>query len=149
MLRIVVLSAMVLQSVGADARAVEVLTPRLVMVKEEAELRRRCGVNVRIDGCTRFTAYALSATCSRAEKGWSMTAFARFRPYYILRRRSVLTHEMLHVRDIETSIADLLHQLQRTSFETRESCEDVAARAIAGFPRQLERFIQASSEKLD
>ena len=145
MLRIILASAMVLLS--PDGRSVQVLPPRLVMVKQEAELRRRCEVDIRIDGCTRFAAYELSARCWPGARGWSMTASARFRPYIFLRRRAVLTHEMVHIRDVETATRNHIQQLEDETFPTSAMCDDAAARAITDFPRRLERFIRASNEK--
>lgn len=155
MLRMVLLSAMVLQATIAQAQAggpsakekVEVTLPRLQFVRTEAELRRLCGVNERIDACTGFVAYRLSTSCASTEKGWSMTASARFTPYIVLRRRDAITHEMLHIRDVQRSLADFLVDLEQAAFTTQGLCEDAAARAASELPRLINEFARASNEK--
>ena len=154
MLRSVLFSAILLQAVGvaaADNRSsflkkVDVGRQRVIEVKTQAELYRMSGKD-RINACTRFAAYQLSASCSGSDNEWSMTASARFTPYTFLFRHDERLHEKLHVRDVQESAAHYLRELEADRFENRSMCESAAARAVRDFPRQMEQFVHASDEK--
>src|SRR5687768_9744854 len=77
-------------------RFLVVADPLVRVVPTDEHLREWCGVDGRIEACTRFIAYRLETACAPAGEGWTMRAKATFRPWIFLLNLSQAAHEHEH-----------------------------------------------------
>ena len=157
MLPILVVSAMVLQvathsqpgkpqAARQDVRQrVVVAAPRVVFVERSADLRELCGVNRSILACTRFVGYELSAKCT--DDGAAIIAAASFMPLMVVLARTEMSHEFLHVADVQKATEQYVLQLETHRYSSAAQCEGAASAAIREFPQRIQEFVRASNEK--
>lgn len=142
MLDVFLLSAIVLQ-----AAVVDVLPPRVRLVKSEVRLNQICGVEWKLDGCTKFVGYRLTPSCTNDTTGWRISASVRFTPWAYILKGEVMAHENDHIADIRQSIEQYLGELEQMVFPSPHVCWDSAAFARSSFESRFRQFARDSQAK--
>ena len=144
-LRRFLLCAIVLHCIAADASdRVRVEAP-VVPLRTEQDRARWCGRQQRIDACTRIVGAQLTGEIIERDGRCRIAAAARFIAFIGLKDTSRYGHEMIHVRDIESSIESYIADLERVSFATREACERAHLEATNQFVSRVRAFAEASN----
>jgi hypothetical protein len=130
----------------AANRFVNVQTPMVRLVPTEKHLLEWCGVDGRIEACTRFISFRLEATCAPAGEKWTMAAAATFRPWIFLRNMAQLGHEHEHIRDVERMAADHAAALESLSFGSAGDCRQRSIQEATAFGETMRQFARRSNE---
>lgn len=126
------------------ASLVAVASPEVFHVETPQDLEAKCGTSRRIEACTTFVEYALSASCS--PEG-SLTASARFTPRVILMNKKAYRHELLHIADLRNAVEEHMRRLSDARYSSPQACRDAASLATLGFQDELARFAIESNER--
>ncbi len=74
-----------------------------------------------------------------------MRASATFRPIILLYNLHQLTHELIHVADVEKSATRYVAALEQTEFASAEACEQAVIEAKSGFGDRMREFAWQSN----
>lgn len=142
---VIMLVVILLQSMRAFSQ-VEVQPAVTKLVPTVEHLRQWCSANnARFDACTVFVAYRLQASCASAGPSWSMHPSATFRPMIMLHNIQQLTHEKIHVGDVERFVTRYIAALGQAQFESAAGCEQAALDAKTSFPDRMREFAWQSN----
>ena len=139
------LGFLILLHCGAlSAAELIVRPPSTLLVPTMQHLRDHCGAAGHYDGCARFVAFRLEASCAPADANtWSISARATYAPWIFLYNMHQLSHELEHLGDVRVTIEQHLASLEALRFESDSDC----AQRSLGEAKSFEETIRAAAVK--
>lgn len=117
----------------------------MIRLSHVNQLGSRCGPHHRsIKACTQIVGQALTADCVADGEVWRIRARASYIALIYIVSEKQISHEFLHVRDIELGVGAHVKRLRERSFLSKPGCDSEAAGAKSAFSEELKEISLAS-----